>query len=75
MNGVYSAEGEWLIEGHGFEPDIVVDNLPHETFNGKDAQLDRAIQHLQEEIAKDPRAVPPPPAFPDKSFNNGSGKN
>ena len=71
MNGVYSAEGEWLIEGHGFEPDIVVDNLPHETFNGKDAQLDRAIKHLQEEIAKDPRTVPQPPAFPDKSFKNG----
>ncbi|MCE2613525.1 S41 family peptidase [Flavobacteriaceae bacterium D16] len=73
MNGVYSADGEWLIEGHGFEPDIVIDNLPHETFNGKDAQLERAIQHLQEQIAKDPREVPPVPVFPDKSFNNGPG--
>ena len=73
MNGVYGASGEWLIEGHGFEPDIVVDNLPHETFNGKDAQLERAIQHLKEQIAKDPREVPAPPPFPDKSFNNGPG--
>ena len=33
--GVYGPEGEWLIEGHGVDPDIVVDNLPHATFNGE----------------------------------------
>ena len=70
MFGVYGPEGEWLIEGHGFEPDIVVDNLPHETFNGKDAQLDAAIELLEKLIAEDPREVPEPPAYPDKSFNN-----
>jgi tricorn protease len=68
MMGVYGPEGEWLIEGHGLEPDIEVDNLPHATFNGKDAQLEAAIQYLLEEIKKDPREVPAPPAFPDKSF-------
>lgn len=66
--GVYGPEGEWLIEGHGVDPDIVVDNLPHATFNGQDAQLDAAISHLQELIAQDPRPVPPPPRYPDKSF-------
>ena len=65
--GVYSEEGEWLIEGHGVEPDIVVDNLPHATFNGKDAQLAAAVQRLQALIREDPRLVPPPPAYPDKS--------
>ena len=67
MTGVY-ADGEWLIEGHGVEPDIVVDNLPHATFKGGDAQLDAAIEFLLEEIRKDPREVPPPPPYPDKSF-------
>jgi len=70
MFGVYSGDGEWLIEGRGFEPDIVLDNLPHETFNGKDAQLEAAIELLQKQIAEDPREVPPPPAYPDKSFKN-----
>jgi tricorn protease len=69
MMGVY-ADGKWLIEGHGFDPDIVVDNLPHETFNGKDAQLQSAIDYLLKQIKDDPREVPPPPAYPDKSFNN-----
>ena len=66
--GVYGPESEWLIEGHGVDPDIVVDNLPHETFHGRDAQLEAAIQHLQELIAADPRPVPPHPPYPDKRF-------
>lgn len=68
MNGVYSPEGEWIIEGHGFEPDIVVDNLPHATFNGQDAQLQAAIEHLQNLIKEDSREVPAPPPYPDKSW-------
>jgi tricorn protease len=66
--GVYGPEGQWLIEGHGVDPDVVVDNLPHETFKGRDAQLEAAVKHLQELIAKDPRPVPPTPKYPDKSF-------
>jgi len=70
MMGVYGTNGEWLIEGHGFEPDIVVDNLPHATFKGEDAQLQAAIAHLEKLMAEDPRTVPSPPAYPDKSFKN-----
>jgi tricorn protease len=69
MDGVYGPEGEWLIEGHGVEPDIEVDNLPHATFNGEDAQLDAAIDFLLQKIEEDPRLVPEPPPFPDKSFD------
>ncbi len=80
QTGVYGPEGKWLIEGWGVDPDIVVDNLPHETFNGKDAQLEAAVKHLQELIAKDPRPVPPAPPYPNKRFDyekmtNGNGKN
>ena len=70
MMGVYGPEGKWLVEGHGFEPDIVVDNLPHATFEGEDAQLKAAIEFLQKKIKEDPRQVPPVPAYPDKSFEN-----
>jgi tricorn protease len=68
MTGVYGPEGEWLIEQIGVVPDMVVDNLPYATFNGEDAQLDAAIQYLLGEIENDPRAVPPPPAYPDRGF-------
>lgn len=65
--GVYGPEGTWLIEGHGVEPDIVVDNPPHATFNGQDAQLEAAIEHLQKLIKEKPVEFPKPPRYPDKS--------
>lgn len=66
--GVYGPEGQWLIEGHGVEPDFVVDNLPHETFKGKDKQLEFAIDYLKKKIKDEPVDVPKVPAYPDKSF-------
>ncbi|MGE0455022.1 MAG: S41 family peptidase [Vicinamibacteria bacterium] len=67
MMGVYGPERQWLIEQHGVEPDIEVQNLPHATFGGQDAQLEAAIAELLAQIEKDPRPVPSPPAYPDKS--------
>ena len=66
--GVYGPEGKWLIEGHGVEPDIIVDNLPHGTFLGGDAQLRQAIEVLRQEIKQSPVEAPPPPPYPDKSL-------
>ena len=65
--GVYGPEGKWLIEGHGVDPDITVDNLPHATFNGGDAQLDAAVNYLKEQIKAKPVSVPPAPPYPDKT--------
>ncbi len=72
MHGFYGPEGEWIIEGQGHVPDMEVDNLPHETFNGKDAQLEAGIKYLLKRIEEDPREVPPVPEYPDKSFENNS---
>ena len=66
--GVYGPDGKWLIEGHGVDPDTVVDNLPHATFDGNDAQLTAAIDLLKRQIQEDPRPVPQHPPYPDKSF-------
>ena len=66
--GVYGPEGSWLVEGHGVDPDEVVDNLPRATFDGQDAQLDAAIRYLQEKIKAEPVPVPKAPAYPDKSL-------
>lgn len=63
----YSADGkEWIIEGHGVDPDIVVDNDPAHEYAGIDDQLNRAIEEIMKDL-KDYKAVPPPPPFPDKS--------
>jgi len=68
--GVFGPEGHWLIEGHGVDPDIVVDNLPHATYEGKDAQLDAAIAELQAEIKANPVSAPKVPAYPKKTGGN-----
>ncbi len=65
--GVFGPEGDWLIEGHGVDPDVVVDNLPRATADGHDAQLDAAVKLVLDEIAKSPRVSPPTPRYPDKS--------
>jgi tricorn protease len=56
--GVYGPDGDWLIEGHGVDPDVIVDNLPHATFNGRDEQLVAAVRAMLDEVAKNPNAVP-----------------
>jgi len=50
----YAMDGRWIVEANGVEPTIEVDNLPHATFNGKDAQLEAAIQYLKDEMKKSP---------------------
>jgi tricorn protease len=65
--GVYGAEGRWLIENHGVDPDFTVDNAPRETFDGRDAQLEAAVKHLMGELARDPVKRPAAPPYPNKS--------
>ncbi len=63
----YSADGKtWIIEGHGVEPDIVVDNDPAREYQGIDDQLNRAIEEILKEL-KNYQPLPPPPPYPDKS--------
>ncbi len=63
----YSSDtSEWIIEGIGVEPDIEVDNDPAQEYKGIDAQLDKAIEVILEEM-RDYKGVPPIPEGPDKS--------
>ena len=63
-SGVYGPEGAWLVEGHGVDPDTVVDNLPHATYAGADAQLEAGLAYLRQQIREHPVPVPPAPAHP-----------
>ena len=62
----YSTEGEWIVEGHGVDPDIDIDINPFEDYQGKDAQLEKAVSVLQDEL-KNWQPLPGTPAAPDKS--------
>ncbi|MEE9230835.1 MAG: S41 family peptidase [Acidobacteriota bacterium] len=54
----------WRIEGHGVDPDVVLDLGPDGLINGTDVQLDYAIDYLMKEIAEDPPKLAPPPPIP-----------
>ena len=57
---------EWIMEGYGVDPDIVVDNDPAKEFEGVDQQLNKAIEVILEELKESPVKIPPPPPFPVK---------
>jgi tricorn protease len=65
--GFASAEGKWVIEGYGVDPDIEVDNDPKSLIEGRDPQLERAVQELMTMIEQDPRRLPTRPAPPVKT--------
>ena len=68
----YSKDGkQWIIEGRGVEPDIVVDNDPGKEFKGEDQQLDRALQEIQEELKTKRYELPSPPPWPNRNPAGG----
>ena len=61
----YDLNSKWIIENHGVQPDIVVENRPEQVVSGKDPQLERAIQEVQKMIQENPKKLPPrPPDLP-----------
>ena len=67
---IYGLDSHWIIENHGVEPDIVVDNRPDLVVKGKDPQLEAAIDYLMKKIKEKPPVLPkrPPylPAYPEQ---------
>ena len=61
--GTYNKNFGWGlgIENMGVEPDIWVDNDPHETYGGRDAQLEKAIEVLKDWLEEEPVVLPQSP--------------
>jgi tricorn protease len=65
--GSASVAGEWIIEGHGVDPDIEVENDPKSLLAGRDPQLERAVEEVLKKMEAEPRRLPPKPAGPIKT--------
>lgn len=62
--GMWDPEtSRWLVENHGVDPDIEVENAPHEVVAGRDPQLERAIRYVLDELAAKPPKKPVLPAY------------
>jgi tricorn protease len=68
---LYGLNSQWVLENHGVEPDITVDDSPADWLAGHDRQLEAGVSYLLDELQKHPGGLPPPPpplpAYPPES--------
>ena len=63
----YAADGNnFIIEGHGVDPNIDIENDPYKDYMGEDEQLNKAIEVILEKLKTEGKTVPAIPAFPVK---------
>jgi tricorn protease len=60
----FSPKGEWDVENHGVEPDVVVEQDPKLVSEGHDPQLEKAVALAMQQLAEHPNAQPPHPPYP-----------
>ncbi|MEP0848459.1 MAG: PD40 domain-containing protein [Phycisphaerae bacterium] len=63
----YETDGTWGIEGHGVDPDIPVVDDPAKMVGGKDIQLEAAVKHLLDEVARNGYHPPKRPPYPNRA--------
>ena len=70
---LYGLNGEWEVENHGVAPDIEVDLDPAAYRQGHDAQLDKAIEVVLQQLKEHPLPKYPKPAYPNYHEKDGLG--
>lgn len=65
--GFLNTEGDYVVEGEGVQPDIELENDPISRLQGRDLQLERAVQELMQMIEQNPPEFPERPADPVKT--------
>jgi len=63
--GFFSPKGEWDVENHGVDPDMVVEQDPKAVGAGHDPQLEAAVAVALRELTAHPAAQPARPPYPD----------
>ena len=56
----FSTEGEWVVEGEGVLPDVRVENDPVMLMQGRDAQIEAALNIILRELDEQETAIPDP---------------
>ncbi|MGB7296438.1 MAG: PDZ domain-containing protein [Candidatus Aminicenantales bacterium] len=64
QSGFWNPNGTWDVENHGVDPDIEVENDPASLKEGRDPQLERAVQVCLELLAKNPPPKHKKPTYP-----------
>jgi tricorn protease len=61
-----NAKGEFTVEGHGVDPDIVVDNDAKSVIEGRDPQLERGVAELLKKLQQNTPKLPEHAPYPVK---------
>jgi tricorn protease len=64
---IWTPDGGFIVENEGVAPDIAVEQTPKDVIAGRDPQLERAIEYIKAELAKNPPKAVKRPAFRDKT--------
>jgi tricorn protease len=70
---IYGLNGEWEVEGHGIPPDVEVEELPKDVAAGHDAQLERAVSIVLQQLKEHPVPTPSIPPYPNYHLHDGLG--
>lgn len=62
--GFYNLDGQWDVEGVGITPDIEVEMEPKDVLEGRDPQLERAVEEALKLLKTNPVKLQPEPAAP-----------
>ncbi|HET7746343.1 MAG TPA: S41 family peptidase, partial [Vicinamibacteria bacterium] len=62
---LFGPRGKWEIENIGVSPDIEIEVMPADFASGRDPQLEKAVEVLMAELARNPRPKPRRPEYPD----------
>jgi tricorn protease len=67
IQGTNDTDGSWIIEGHGVDPDMEVENDPADVIAGRDPQLERGIAEVVKAMKETPMKLPTRPPDPVKT--------
>ncbi|MFC1783146.1 PDZ domain-containing protein [Planctomycetota bacterium] len=62
--GIFSLDGEWIIENEGVWPDYDVEMTPKDVIEGRDPQLEKAVQVVLDELQTKKYNKTPRPKYP-----------
>ena len=72
---VWTPEEGWVVENIGVPPDVEVEMDPKAWREGRDPQLEKAIEIVKEELAKNPLKWPKRPAYPNYHPKKAAARN
>jgi tricorn protease len=65
--GIFSKDGEWIIENEGVPPDFEIEMTPKDVIDGRDPQLERAVEVVLERLQSEGYTKTPRPRYPNRS--------